>query len=400
MNMFRRFLKVLAAMAVLMAVVTSAPVLADDSSCVMAGLMGEEFGLCNAYCEAMDCDGDNPQASIKACGKVQAKFEAIAFDPVLPCLADQSGTPPTLDLDIGTDGTGATATFVSFGDAIPIAVDVSITDDDSSVIMSAKITLTDPLDGVEETLSLTPTGDSLVIVDLLGTWMYDGTTFTLTITGDGTLAQYEEILKEVIYDNNLDSPDTTASRSIDVLVVDGGGGNSNTAVSVMAVEAGCPCNAFSSPAAVSPGLNIEMYKSIPANIARFDCLEEDELCINGPFAFSCYSTIHTTDENNVRDTFTIRSDDDTRTWSFSAKPPGDATSKSCTFQTETFISGFPRTHSKQTRSISARSQFIWEKQPDFSDEMLEACAIQAPAAIARLVENYTRWQPDIQECAN
>ena len=151
MNKFSRFLTALAATLALMSATAGTPALAqgmsDDSACVIAGLFGEEFGLCNAYCEAMDCDGANPQASIKACEKVKANFEAIAFDPVLPCLADQSGNqPPTLDLNIGTDGTGDAATFVSFGDAVPIAVDVVIADD-GITITSATVTLTNALDG-------------------------------------------------------------------------------------------------------------------------------------------------------------------------------------------------------------------------------------------------------------
>jgi hypothetical protein len=30
------------------------------------GQEGSAFGLCNSYCEAMDCDSDNPQTSQKA----------------------------------------------------------------------------------------------------------------------------------------------------------------------------------------------------------------------------------------------------------------------------------------------------------------------------------------------
>ena len=31
-------------------------------------------GLCNAYCEAMDCDGGVPEASQKACDRVEDRF--------------------------------------------------------------------------------------------------------------------------------------------------------------------------------------------------------------------------------------------------------------------------------------------------------------------------------------
>lgn len=46
---------------------------------------GAAFGLCNAYCEAMDCDSDSPHASATACRQVQRNFERKTSRP-LPCL--------------------------------------------------------------------------------------------------------------------------------------------------------------------------------------------------------------------------------------------------------------------------------------------------------------------------
>ena len=51
---------------------------------------GAAYGLCNAYCDAMDCDGE-PQASQTACDKVASKFLNITGrtmpceEPVCPC---------------------------------------------------------------------------------------------------------------------------------------------------------------------------------------------------------------------------------------------------------------------------------------------------------------------------
>ena len=45
---------------------------------------GAAFGLCNAYCEAMDCDSPAPQASATACSRVQENFLRITGQP-LPC---------------------------------------------------------------------------------------------------------------------------------------------------------------------------------------------------------------------------------------------------------------------------------------------------------------------------
>ena len=38
---------------------------------------GAAYGLCNAYCEAMDCASANPSASANACSKVRSKFQNI-----------------------------------------------------------------------------------------------------------------------------------------------------------------------------------------------------------------------------------------------------------------------------------------------------------------------------------
>lgn len=48
------------------------------------GESGAAFGLCNAYCEAMDCELDEPQASATACSRVRTKFQNITGHD-LPC---------------------------------------------------------------------------------------------------------------------------------------------------------------------------------------------------------------------------------------------------------------------------------------------------------------------------
>lgn len=47
------------------------------------GESGAAYGLCNAYCEAMDCDGA-PQASQTACDKVESKYTNIT-GMTMPC---------------------------------------------------------------------------------------------------------------------------------------------------------------------------------------------------------------------------------------------------------------------------------------------------------------------------
>jgi len=52
---------------------------------ICQGLTGAAHGLCTAYCEAMDCDSANPQASPKACAKVAANYARITGQGTLPC---------------------------------------------------------------------------------------------------------------------------------------------------------------------------------------------------------------------------------------------------------------------------------------------------------------------------
>jgi len=74
-----------------------------ESVCESAGLSGAPFGLCNAFCEAMDCDSDWPRASARACEQVLAKFESKAGPGTLPpCLQAQGG--PDSDEDGAADG--------------------------------------------------------------------------------------------------------------------------------------------------------------------------------------------------------------------------------------------------------------------------------------------------------
>ena len=77
--MFRSML----AMAFVVVVSLSADAVAQT---VCEGEIGAAYGLCDAYCEAMDCDSDNPMASSTACGRVLTKYNDIVGS-VPPCVA-------------------------------------------------------------------------------------------------------------------------------------------------------------------------------------------------------------------------------------------------------------------------------------------------------------------------
>jgi hypothetical protein len=57
---------------------------AEETVC--DGEVGAAYGLCNAYCEAMDCDSDYPKASEKACNRVLANYEKKTDGGIPPCI--------------------------------------------------------------------------------------------------------------------------------------------------------------------------------------------------------------------------------------------------------------------------------------------------------------------------
>ena len=73
---------------------------AQETICETWGFQGKVQGLCNAYCEAMDCDDPNPQASDQACSRVLGKIEdALPEGTMFPTCQDldDDGVPNGLD---------------------------------------------------------------------------------------------------------------------------------------------------------------------------------------------------------------------------------------------------------------------------------------------------------------
>jgi len=74
---------------------------------VCDGQTGAAYGLCTAFCEAMDCDSGAPQASQTACDKVGAKFLTITGQappcvlPACPCVAEVPGFIEALNGEFG-----------------------------------------------------------------------------------------------------------------------------------------------------------------------------------------------------------------------------------------------------------------------------------------------------------
>jgi hypothetical protein len=54
-------------------------------ACEGAGLRRAAFGVCNAYCEAVDCDGESPRGSARACDRLARRFARSSAGAPLPC---------------------------------------------------------------------------------------------------------------------------------------------------------------------------------------------------------------------------------------------------------------------------------------------------------------------------
>ena len=130
-----------------------------------------------------------------------------------------SNSVPTLDLD-ADNSSGATNNdfFTEFGIGdIPVSIgdlDVTITDIDDGNIVSATVTLTNPLNGADEKLQIIGS----LPVGITAT-NYNSSTGVITISGVGSLAIYQTVLQQVAYENTAGAPITT-DRVINVTVND------------------------------------------------------------------------------------------------------------------------------------------------------------------------------------
>ncbi|MFA8019639.1 beta strand repeat-containing protein [Bremerella cremea] len=119
---------------------------------------------------------------------------------------------PTVDLNGEDVGTGFESTFTEDGGPVAIVDTDAIVDDvDSTTLTSATVTITNLFDGDAEVLAVDTTGTSLVASYVGG---------VLTITGNGTLAEYQQVLRTLTYDNTSQNPNET-QREISVVVNDG-----------------------------------------------------------------------------------------------------------------------------------------------------------------------------------
>ena len=122
---------------------------------------------------------------------------------------------PVVDLDGTADDPGGDIDFaVTFTEGTPAvivdAANLTVTDVDNPNLDSATVTITNLLDAGVETLTATTTGS--ITVNYVAP--------ALTLTGTDTLANYQQVLRTVTYNNTSQNPNTTA-RTITFVGNDG-----------------------------------------------------------------------------------------------------------------------------------------------------------------------------------
>ncbi|GKS64187.1 hypothetical protein YTPLAS72_14910 [Nitrospira sp.] len=126
---------------------------------------------------------------------------------------------PVLDLDAdnssGATGADYQVTFTENGGAVSLvdAADASLLDVDGGNLVGLTVTLSNPLDGASEVLTANTSGTSIVAV-------YNSGTGVLTLSGSDSIANYQQVLRTIQYNNTSEAPDLT-NRILYVVAEDG-----------------------------------------------------------------------------------------------------------------------------------------------------------------------------------
>ena len=139
---------------------------------------------------------------------------------------------PVLDLDTDDSSGQALADFAVAWteDGPPVNIadgDATLFDPDSTTLSSLTVAITNQLDGAAEILTASTGGTSISA-------SYDSMTGVLSLTGVDTIANYQQVLRSVTYDNMLQDPNTTA-RTV-TFVANDGANDSNLATTTITLN--------------------------------------------------------------------------------------------------------------------------------------------------------------------
>lgn len=209
-------------------------------------------------------------------------------------VATSAGDLPLADLN-GNAGPGfdnAVTYSVGVDATVDVAADdATILDSDSASLAGATVTLTNPLDGAAaETLAVTTAGTGIV-------GNYDTATGVLSLSGAGTVGEYQQVLRTITYANDAASP-TGGDRAIAVVLNDGQqlGPVSTSVVSVfdpnevgLGADAGVRSVVYTDPdgtvtkiTLAGPGsARLDVSGATAQNLSRGRLLIEGSVTVNG-----------------------------------------------------------------------------------------------------------------------
>ena len=159
--------------------------------------------------------------------------EAASNRPVLS-VTYITPTPPGLDLDAnnssGAAGNNYNGGFTEGTPTRVVDTDATITPGNSTNMNGMTVSLNNRPNGTSEVLAATTTGTNI-------TASYNSATGVLTLSGTDTLANYQQVLRSVTYNNLSENPDTTL-RTLTVTVTDtyGQSASATSSITVTAVN--------------------------------------------------------------------------------------------------------------------------------------------------------------------
>jgi|GEM_PF-610308 len=138
---------------------------------------------------------------------------------------------PELDLNGADGGIDFTSSFSGVAVSV-IDNDFSLSDN-SNELVGATVKITNLQDGAAETLSADTTGTNITA--------YNSATGTLTLLGTDTVANYQQVLGSITYNNTAATPNTT-DRIIEFVVDDGASHSNASQVATTTVTVGMNLN--------------------------------------------------------------------------------------------------------------------------------------------------------------
>lgn len=171
------------------------------------------------------------------------------------------------DAPVVTTSGGATS-FVEDAGAVVVDGALTVTDADDTDLVSAMVTLTNPQNGAQESLSVAAPAATCPGLVLTGSGS------PLSITGTASLAVYEGCLRSVLYDHTSQNPTALPDRLVS-FVVDDGDNPSNTASKTVTVT----------PVNDPPVVNGESFQTISNTRLRVAAADPGADA-NGPYVFA------------------------------------------------------------------------------------------------------------------